>query len=211
MEPLARQLVGRQELLESLGDTYSVAGPSEPIPKDEVPLVIAPSIGRCGAFDKLASSMPLQGIYHGTWQRDGAVAGHRFWLNKDVVALEPLQGLPYADGAALEIDVPPRQSENLALAKPGAECHEKERLISICLDDFEKPSRGGLVERLDLPADDPRCVDQLGDVPSNDSPAFGLGQGLPEDGTNDRHRTGRGATRGLRIQEGLDVLGREPR
>lgn len=133
----------------------------------------------------------------------GCVGCAPTWLLHERLATNALQRLAHAERPGVEVDVCPAQSEHLALAHAGADCHLNQGSIAIplaVLDQDASLLRGGRLHRL---AVWPGRGGEPGDVgPHEEPPADLLRSAAPPVGDG---RVRRQPIRHLSIQDLLDV------
>src|SRR5262249_40590508 len=114
MEALVRQLCLSQELLEAPRHVAGVV--RRPFGRAEHQAPVPPPVAREQAFFELPDAMGTQGVHGYLRQRDRAAASLGFGLDELELAVDSLQGRPYGEAAAVQVDVIPAQPQCFALS-----------------------------------------------------------------------------------------------
>ena len=108
----------------------------------------------------------------------------RFRLHEDELSVDPLQGLADREGAGVEIDIVPREPQELTLSETGADGSQVERLETVPFDGAEeRPDLAG-IEWMDRAPGHARRLGELGHVARHKPPALGLPERLSGDGSD---------------------------
>lgn len=146
-----------------------------------------PSSASRGPFAVLVVPMLSE---HGTRERryrDRSAVALGLRLDKLHNAVQSLQGTPDHDRSRGEVNVPPPERKELALADARRQRQHVERPQSLPLQCAEELAYLLRAERLDLvPADSGR-IDQRGDVATRPAPAHGPSQRTPQHGGDVLH------------------------
>ena len=138
VEALVAQAGGPQQHLQSPRDGDAVKRCADGRAEHEVTFVLHPPSTSAEASLVLPYPLGSKGLRDKRGHRNRPVAGRGLGLDENQHALDPLQGVAHGDGVSLEIDVMPRDSEQLALAQSRADSGDEEGLEPVTGDGVEE-------------------------------------------------------------------------